>query len=658
MPERRSLPEIPDVVLEDEPYIEAEDTLTAAEAGNLVLKTFDDYRVERQQNQEPRWRKADRLYFGWVRQRYWEGSRNRRRSSLPIQVVFDHLESAYPHVASALFAQEPTWFEVMPDLGTTVEQAQAIQARLSYAIDQQSLDPDLIGVTGTSEFKRQLRSEMHYGNGYVEVGYDPIEERPFVEFVGIRDVFLPPDLGEHVDKAASWIKRKWMTVEELRGLRDHPKMDIPDDARLNQLAKDKAVDLDTVKQLQDSLRDITTNLGHQEQDPVKQGIEVLIFQSKDRIIWLLGRKWVAYNQPNPWGILTLVGSQYIPVLNSQYGMSFADMLESEQKLIQSATNAYLDEVALGINPPRTASHGALSTPQKLLAFRPGGLYKSQKPSEDFVPQFTGRVTQDVFVAIGAADQRAAIRSGVSQLMQQGVPTPSNANRTATGVRGQAQASAMRLFTPIDTFETRALVPALIKLHRILQIVEARGTKPIPGRAPDGRVVEVSSDSLAGAVSFKLSAATKMRAKEALMPVLPFLLQYLFNPQLVSQMQQIGKAPNITEIDRLVQESTGTAHRYEFFRDMTQQELQSRQQQGAPNQEQELAEKRLEAQTRLQIADAKNRTTLEAKEIDAEISAEKIALEVIKLLKAEGSEVLADSSAREDRRASKRDKRDS
>lgn len=639
MPDVVAIDEIRDIVLEDKPYIDEETELDSAGAGNLVLKTFHDYQTHRSQSQEPRWEKADRLYFGWVKQRYWPGSKNKKRSSLPIQVVFDHLESAYPHVALAMFNQEPYWFEVMPDLGATVEQAQQKQARLSYVLEKQSTDPQRIGQTGLSEVKKSLRSAMHYGNGYGRVGYDPVEKRPFVEYLSVRDVFLPPNCGEWVDSAPGWIERRLMTVDELRELREYPGMNIPDDAKLNSLAKNRVVENDWSLQHRENLREITADPGRQEQNPADQQVEVLIYESKDRVIWVLGRKWVAYNKPNLWGMLTLLGSPYIPVLDSQWGQSFGDLLESEQKLIQSATNAYLDDIALNMDKPRVASHGALNTPQQLLALRPGGLYKAQNPDKDLVPQVSGMVTSEVFVAIGEARMRASERSGVNQMMIQGVPTPSNANRTATGVRGQSQASAMRLYTPIDTFETHFLVPMLLKLDRIMQVVEARGQTSLPGRAPDGRVIDVSPAAMGAQVSFKVAAGSKVRAKEALGPVLPFLLQYLLNPQLTAAMQAIGKSPNITEIDRLVQEAAGTAHRYQFFRDLTPQEMQQRQSAGQPEQQSEEKLKMAELEARMQISREKNQATLEAKQIDQETVMNELAIKVLELLVGEGSEAM-------------------
>lgn len=630
MPDQAILPEIPDVDFEREPFVDEEDGLSAPEAGRLVLNVFEEYARHREKHVEANWLKNERLYYGYVRPRFWTGT-NIRRSSLPELLVSDQIETMYPEVVSTLFGTEPYWFECVGERGVEPGAVEAIQARLAYVLEQQG---EMNGRTAVAELKRAFRSCSLYSNGYVEVGYG--ESGPFVEWLDIRDVYLSPNTGNWVDGSPAWIKRRFMTVAELQALRDTPGMDIPSDEVLNGFANNKAgesSDLDKI--YGELLQGKDKDQDFPDPNPVRKEIEVLVYQSKERIIWVLGRKHVAYNAPNRWEMLTLCGAPFLLVLGSQYGRGIPDLLEYSQKFIQALKNGYADEIALNLNPPRTALHSALGHPSQL-AFRPGNLLRSATPDKDFVPQFTSGITRDVWAAISEEQRAAQKRTGLSELVQSGLPTPSNSNRTATGIRGHSDAASRRLFTIVDNFETYLLVPVLRKLHRIIQIAEA-GQEGLPGKAPNGQTVDVSGQALQGDVKFRIIAGSKMIARERVAQSLPFLIQYLFNPQVMAQAQAAGRVANFDDIDRLVQDATGARDRYVFYRHMSEEEKAAMAQN--PQADQEAQQKDKDLEVRREIAAMKAKTEEMKIAAESDMSAEKIAVEILKILSTEQIEGL-------------------
>jgi hypothetical protein len=166
-------------------------------------------------------------------------------------------------------------------------------------------------------------------------------------------------------------------------------------------------------------------------------------------------------------------------------------------------------------------------------------------------------------------------TGVNQAAQSGMPTPSNANRTATGINSQIQSINSRLSVQVENFETFMIVPMLYKLQKMIakfapeQITVQRPAQRNlqTGQLMPAQDIQVSKSLFSKGANFRMEAASRMKTKANLAAFLVPVTQLLFNPQTVALAQQSGKTIDFEEWSRFMQDATGTARSYDFFRDM-------------------------------------------------------------------------------------------
>lgn len=592
--------------LDRAPFIEKDDSLEVNEALELVNRSFIAWETERRNSHDTRWQDAKDLYAGKVIQRYWDNSRKYPKSAVSIRTVYDQVTTAYPNLVTALFGKTP-WFDVVNANDPLA--AEAKRQRLCYVLETPNKD----GITAVTHLKKSLRNHfLVYGTAFGQVGWDSETLEPFVVHLDPRDVYLPPGGGVTVDSAPAWILRKEIPISELKRLKSET-FKLPGDAVLNYLAQNRSTDAGAeTRDLAEALRGINVTSGQHAVNPVDDKVEVHIYETRERIIWVLGRKWVAYNEENPFGLLTLVGAPYSDDGESRYGEGVPDLIGAEQKLQQAVTNAAIDEVSLQLNPP-IAQRKQMSQKPDANVYRPGQKYEitGEEKIELLAP--SRAITGDAFALIGLSDQRAQRRTGMNAMSQQGTPTPSNANRTASGVSQQAAAVSLRLLEPIQNFEDLFLIPMLYKLDRIMSIMDTR--EVAPGRDQQGNGTQVPTAQAYGPGEFKLFGATRLRAREAIAPFFMPILQFYLNPELVKSIQPMGKTVDYLEINRLVEDTFDIGERYNIVRDMTPQEQQAAQQ--GSEMAAEAQAKMMELQTRVQIAQQNNQTKLEAEKIKAE-----------------------------------------
>src|SRR5947208_1693164 len=89
----------------------------------IVVQDFQRAESFRTMNHDARWRSHDMLYEAWSQQLYWEGT-NVPRSSVPVFLAFEQVESILPKLLSAIFADNP-WFLADPMPGTSAEEARS-----------------------------------------------------------------------------------------------------------------------------------------------------------------------------------------------------------------------------------------------------------------------------------------------------------------------------------------------------------------------------------------------------------------------------------------------------------------------------------------------------------------------------------------------------
>ena len=126
----------------------------------IAVQDFNAAEVFRNQNHDWRWRTHFSLYEGYCEQKMWEGTRI-PRSSLPIYLCFEQVESMLPKILSAIFSDQP-WFQADPGPGTTAAEAREVRDLLLTQMDQ----------TGVREvFRRWIKSGLIHGNGIMGLSW-------------------------------------------------------------------------------------------------------------------------------------------------------------------------------------------------------------------------------------------------------------------------------------------------------------------------------------------------------------------------------------------------------------------------------------------------------------------------------------------------------
>jgi hypothetical protein len=435
-----------------------------------------------------------------------------------------------------------------------------------------------------------------------------------------------------VDDSRAVIERRFLTVEQLESLRGTPGMTLPPKDMLREMARNRPMDsADTTKQVSEGLRGVNFRPGFDDYAEIApdRTLEVLVYWTEKRNVWVLNREWCAYNDENPYGFIPYAFAPCYTVLGRFYAMGYADVLEGNQRYIQGITNARLDELSLSLNPPRFRKRGPALTPSQL-RWRPGLVVDMESPKEDMLVQPSQNVTANSWQEVQYLEATAEKRTGVNSMVTQGMPMRSNASRTAAGVNAQMEGPTSRLRCIVEQVENYLIVPMLHKMLAIDQIVNGASAKPLNGMV-GGEITQVAPQDLSGPVRFRISASSRMLTQGKLAQLVPFLSQYLLNGAFLSQLAKSGKTINFDEFFTMIQDATGTKDSYTLVRPMTPEEQQALNQ-PAPETLMRMQQARESNQTRVAIADKKNQTELQLAGQERDVADEEMAYKLLGLLR--------------------------
>jgi hypothetical protein len=565
----------------------------------LVNQEYFHYQSYRSRNHDPRWNTADELYHGVVPQRTWEGT-DIKRSSIAVEIAFDQVQSALPLITAALFGTDGDWFDVVPLPGTSIQEALARKAALRYALEC----PDkMVGGDAKTEITLAVQSLLQYGNGGVQVAWNPATKTPKVEWLDIRDLYVDPSTPTpHIDTGRSAIYRQLMTVDELEALRDDPDFSIPSRELLIKMANARPT---TFGDQTIATQAAAAGEGYSTADeflpnPTDRFVEVLVRWSATKVVWVLNRIWVAYDQKNEYNFIPYCIAPCYTVLRRFYAEGMVDKQEGNQRYSQALLNLHLDKKALALQPPRIEKHGGYGSNRFLF---PGGRKTVGDPKNDVTFPINFDDGQTVFEELAYIQQQAYSRTGVNGLMQNGMPMKSNASRTAAGIEAQTQGPLSRLQKIVQNVEDYLIVPMLYKMSKMLDAM-TEGEAFVPGLMGKDQVGEVPTAMLHGKpVKFKMQAASKMLTREKIAGLFPLVSQFLLSGPVMSELSKIGQTVNFPDVFRMFQDATGTADLYQFIRPMNEQEKQAMQ--APPPQVQAMMQaKQMDQQTRMAIMDKK------------------------------------------------------
>lgn len=621
MPTEAEAPIIQQVDLEDGAFKGPLNALSKAYALTLVNKTFYQYDTWRQQNHDVRWNTNDGLYLGWLPQRTWQGT-TVPRSSLPMPIVFDQVESALPAIQQALFSQ-PDWFQAEAEPGATPQQARQQAQKLLYDLEH---NKDGFGLSARNDLELAIKSVLTYGNGGISLEYDPVKRRPVVAWIDIRDLYLDPGAAiPAVDYCRSVIRRSLKTVEEIREWRDLPGMDIPDDAVLWGMARNQlTAQADRTKQTQAALMGVNYQPGASDwlPNPTDRKVEILTYYSKTRIIMVFNREWVAFSGTNPYGFIPFCLAPCYTVVGRFYAMGIPDVQEGNQRYIEALLNGRLDEISLALQPPRVTKASALMTPAQQ-RWAPGAVTKASDPQKDVQFYNPTNATANVYAEIDFIQGASEKRTGINSLST-GVPQASNANRTAAGMSMQLQGSSLRLTSIVKHIEDYLIVPMLYKMSKMTEVHarEMGEEETFPGFDDQRNIVDIPKTAFERPVRFRMLAASQMVTREKLAQIFPFILQYLTQGPLVQNLVQSGFTVDWGEMFAMMQDASGVGKIYQLVRPMSEQERQAFAQQQQQAQQAEQQRATLDAQTRLQMGQMKVESAREGYQVELQKEAMK------------------------------------
>lgn len=630
MPLERDLPDLEagakPITSEEVPLKFGEDTFADWYALQLVKNTFSQYETFRNNSHDPRWNLNDMLYASYVPQRNWPGS-DIPRSSLGLSIVFEQVEGAIPQIAQALFSN-PEWFALEADIGSDPKAARAQQAHLEYAFSKTS---EKRGTTPTGELLLALKDILLYGNGGVAVEYDPTYRMAHFYKVDPRDVYFDPFCSvPSVEGSRSVIWRRWMTLEEVKSFRSDPRMKIPDDAQLWKLAQRfPAAQADMTKMAAEAVRGVQFNAQWANSAatlPTHNQIEVLVYYSNEKIIWVLGREAVIFNSRNPYGFIPMAFAPCYAWPGRFHGMSVADAQEGYQRYIEALFNARLDQKSLNLFPPRWVPRGFLITPQQQ-KWGPGAQFGVDSPKDvNFYspPDNDSGVYQELGFIQNAADRK----TGLNSMALSGTMPNASSGRTAAGVNAQMQGAQMRLYTIIKNFEDYLIIPLVRKAIRITR-VHAQMGQQLPGtvrseRNPEQQeYVKVSSEAFMQASRVCVVAASRMLTRDRLSQQFPFVAQTLLSGPFMGALGQAGLTVDFEQFTRMLMDATGVDRYYQIIRPFSEEEKaeQKRQQeqQAQASAPVELEKARMDQETRLQMGQMKVQSESEKRQTELQVA---------------------------------------
>lgn len=581
----------------------------------LVNSTYERYRIWRYRNHDLRWTTDDGLYFGWMPQRYWEGTRT-ARSSLGVPITFDQTEAALPVIMNAVFG-DVEWFECDALGDATVEQARQQKERLMFLLENPT---NKIGNTARNELRLAIKQLLMYGNGVINVEHDGASGDPVIAWKDLRDVYIDPGTPTPlIDDSQAVADRDFLTLDELESLRGSPGIKLPPPSVLRLLMDMRPADTaDFTKQNQEAYRNVIYRPGYDDSTdfgPNKK-LEVIRYTDSARNIWVLQRRFVIYNELNPYGFVSYCAAPCYVVPGRFYAMGIADALEGNQKYAQAILNGHLDELSLSLNPPRARSRAASMTPGSS-QLRPGQIWEMNSPKDDMIMFPPTGATKDGWQEIQFLEASSERRTGINNMISQGMPIKSNASRTATGIQAQTAGPTTRLQAIVEHIEDYMIVPMLYKMIAIDAKHAAQGDSSLRGLASGGGFTQVDRASLRAPVKFRVKASSRMLTQAKLQGMAPFLSQYLMNGAFLSQLAKSGNTVDFSEFFNMIQDATGTRAAYKLVRPLSEQE---KQQMGTPPPESvmkdKMADKQIASREKIAAMDA------EAKKSAAAITATK------------------------------------
>lgn len=605
-------------------------------ARRVVVQEYDEISSWRKQNHDPRWDEAERLFLADYPQQVWPGSRQ-PRSSLSVPIAFEQIESMKPRMVGGLFSEDK-WFECEAKAGTTPEIANCIQNTL---YDQFTYS------NPREQMRRVIGSALLLGNGITELYWDrhteqrlqfipqfvpkvkrivdpitgqwykqptgeytmkmidkkidQIINRPSMRYISLRDFFIDAHAPSPVVKEARYCqKRIMMPIEDVVALGTDNGFDVPEMPELVWILNNvRDYDpSDQSRQTANALNKVNINTGTEYTSDSRIGrVEVLIRWSNERLVWVIGKALTIYNHPNPFGFIPFYNTFYVDLIDRFYGLSVADVVESEQRFQAKLINTRSDELSLALDPPTTTmSSGRLSTFE--LRYRPGNVVHVDKP-DDVQRQFPQNYTAQAYMEQQQSEIRVQRITGQNEGVMQGVPTAQNpVARSATGANMQQAASMTRLIYTVENTETLQLEPIVADGWELDKLYLSPKEKMDIAKQCKVDPAQLFN----GYIQPHVRAGSKMASKQVMAQMFPLVMQALGNGAVLAQLAIQGMTVDWQETFRVLFDAAGYTRKATIIRPMNQQEQQMFQQSQQQQQQESQMKMNMQRERLQSIAD--------------------------------------------------------
>lgn len=602
-----------------------------------------------------RWADADEQFVAWRPQKNWEGTR-RPRARIPVYLLFSMLQSLLPAVLSAMFPLYEN-IDVAPRPGSTLDNARA-------AWDLIMAQLEALGEDGLKRF-RLIADEVFtqaflYGNGIVEIGwlykiiekvcaevsweapkqwvYDHITgqhmlapvgdlkrvvrevvhkytiNQPDIRCIDIRQFLIDPNCRTpFVQDARCAATVHDMTVGELIGFRGQPGFNIPDDYTLVKMAENKLwTQSDQAQQQAASMQGHPWNVMDDfTSDPYQKHIKVHRWFSRERHVWLLNKQWVGFNASNSYKIIPFLNAFYVPFPNRFHGLALSDVTEGDQNLQASLLEARLDELSLALSAPFVRKQGTMLGASGTIPMSPSKVIDvNDEPDKAIKRLDVQSQTQQAFMEVNDSERRTAKTTGLSDMAIAGVAQASgnSANRTAAGVEAQKGATTQRITFLVENAEASLIEPLCTVIHQFNCLFLPRD-QMMDILAVDGTQKSIDPVQVLNAnPRFTMRAAQRMRQRQQVMQVMPWIVQTMMNPEMLSMMaDQQQQTLDVGMLIDWIMDNIN-APKIKLWRPLTSQEM-AQKSQPPPDVQAKMQQLQMRLQNAILLAEKKGDTDL-------------------------------------------------
>lgn len=565
------------------------------------------------------WRIAKAIYEAPVKQEFWRDTLVPRASnSYPL--CAQHIRAILDQTMPALFPENPP-FEAAPNEGTPRQVARGWQSVIGHQVQKAGVKAQvrlvakdgLIFGTGIGEwgweyftkkrltYRRKVKpvpvrtatGKMMFLNTAEsdELEEVEIEEKvaqPFFRRREVNHVMVSPGLREpDIRKATYVVHRDYLTIRDVRKLREFGGYQIPSDAELKELAAPPAEQA-TSAPLENEATAFPAQ-GHrplpryldESDDPLEHKLEVLDYWSNERHITVLQRKKILRNDDNPFGVIPFVSCFWDDLSGTFYAFGIPRRLGGMQTHIQGLRNLRLDDINLNLQNVWLEKQGTNLTGQPYKMY-PGARFKVSDP-EGIKPLIKQPVLSEAWQEEGVLVADAEKTSGANEMMVQGAMPAggrTSMGRTATGAGILGGASSSRIESYVGCIVDQVLIPILYAfLHMDRLWLEPSQIRKIVGQTLwDAMEADHDGDLLVDMcnnadIEFTMLAGSSLSARRAMAQMLPLEMQLYMAPATQQGLQSSGYKVNWLELARRVEQATGWRSQDDVIVPITPQDVQ-------------------------------------------------------------------------------------